>query len=108
MRTQRPEEAAQGFLLVGGAGGGVHTWFLQDQNRRVTQAPAIGVTISAKKAEVTLQNQQDFLSIDNGLGDKANVRLISGAVAIKNVGTSQTSVQLCECVRPGANGHRIS
>lgn len=92
-------------LIVGRSGWGAYTWFLQDQNYRASQVPAIEVRISAiSPTKVSPQNQEDFLSQDKDLKDKAKVRLIEGTVSIKNVGTSQTSVQLCECVRPGKDG----
>ncbi len=93
------------LILIGGAGWGLYTWFLQNESHRASLAPAIEVRIFAE--QVTLQNQQEFLSEDKGLVDKGNTRLIKGFVTIKNVGTQKTGVQLCECVRPGAKGDPV-
>src|ERR1041384_8612260 len=61
----------------------------QDGQRSAGQFPALQVKIAVEHPQSSAQP----------LTKDQNERLIKGIVAIKNVGTSKTNLQLCECVR---------
>jgi hypothetical protein len=79
-------------LIFGGAWA-IYTWCKQLQDRKAGEIPALEIRIFAKQQ--TLKNQEDLL----GKG----VYLIRGFVTVKNVGSSKTSLQLCECKTAGTS-----
>src|SRR5215469_4581275 len=71
------------LLFILGAGWGVYTWIIQNQNYRASLAPALEVRISARQK--TLQSPENFLGKDvpaakKFLTDNPNLRLIEGSV----------------------------
>jgi hypothetical protein len=83
------------LVLIGGAGWGAYTWFLQNKNYRSSLLPALELRIFAEQ-----KNVQDPTSLLGGfLQTNPNARLIEGFVTIKNVGTSKTNLDVCECAQ---------
>lgn len=94
------------IALIIGAIWAIITWIHQTRQYRESLLPALEATICAhQKTLRNSQNLQNFLEYtfieEESPARHPNVRLIEGSVYIKNVGTSKTNLQICECVRPG-------
>jgi hypothetical protein len=110
------------LILIIGAGWGLYTWAIQNQNYRANQeaerkkeianqvaekhkyissvAPALEVRIFAQESTSRYRNS---VFEDRFRTEHPRARLITGWVSIKNVGAQKTNVRLCECTGTGKN-----
>ncbi|HEV3040485.1 MAG TPA: hypothetical protein VHA33_22170 [Candidatus Angelobacter sp.] len=75
-----------------GAFWAVWTWWRQSEEKTAREVPALEVRVFAEEAILTDENKACLL-----VSRMPDMRFIRGVVTLKNVGTSQTNLHLCEC-----------